>query len=66
MSCFVYHTKSCSREMLTLGSCTWRRSSSSAIVWLAIVARITYIKNQGYILNLHIILGRPVTSVFLS
>eukprot|EP00957_Ditylum_brightwellii_P191639 14590475-Ditylum_brightwellii.AAC.1 len=39
MACFVYHTKSCPHERLTLVLVHGKRSSSLTIVQLAIVAR---------------------------
>eukprot|EP00957_Ditylum_brightwellii_P119797 9140182-Ditylum_brightwellii.AAC.1 len=42
MACFVYHTKSCYCGMLTLVLVHGGRSSSSAIVQLALVARFVF------------------------
>eukprot|EP00957_Ditylum_brightwellii_P110527 8431054-Ditylum_brightwellii.AAC.1 len=40
MACFVYHTKSCPSGKLTLALAHGKRSSSSTIVQLAVVAML--------------------------
>eukprot|EP00957_Ditylum_brightwellii_P169249 12881860-Ditylum_brightwellii.AAC.1 len=44
MACFVYHTKSCPHGRLTLVLAHGKRSSSSTIVQLAIVASLSLLR----------------------